>query len=54
MAGLATETQTSGEAVSAGGPGVPGGKPGGWFCEYWWKKQIGISCYSWNALLMLE
>lgn len=48
MAGLATEAQTSGEGVSAGGPGVPGGKPGGWFCEDWWKKA------NWNQLLRLE
>lgn len=49
MAGLATETQTFGEGVSAGGPGVPEGKPGGgWFCEYWWKKA------NWNQLLLLE
>lgn len=48
MAGLATETQTSGEGVSAAGPGVPRGKLGGWFCEYWWKKA------NWNQLLLLE
>lgn len=48
MAGLATETQTFGEGVLTGGPGVPEGKPGGWFYEYWWKKA------NWNQLLLLE